>query len=102
MQSVDVVLKPLGSSTEQLPVFIEAKSMTDKVNPNKRQKEEAQKAASLRRKWGSTGETVHFLLLLGGTVPKRYLIVERDSGLDWIWEHRVEDLGPFLSAIVSS
>jgi hypothetical protein len=96
-QSVDVVVKPFGTSDRQLPIFIEAKSMSDVVNPNKRQKEEAQKAASLRRKWERPDDRVNFILLLGGTVPRRYLTVERDSGLDWFWEHRVSDLDLVLS-----
>jgi type II restriction enzyme len=75
-----------------LPIFLEAKSMTDEVNPNKRQKEEAQKVESARRRWQTPDEKLNFILLLGGTVPKRYLQVEAGSDLDWIWEHRVEDL----------
>jgi hypothetical protein len=101
-QSVDVVVKPFGSNDQQLPIFIEAKSMSDVVNPNKRQKEEAQKAASLRRKWERPDDRVNFILLLGGTVPRRYLAVERDSGLDWFWEHRVTDLDLVLSQFGSS
>lgn len=97
LQSVDVVIKPFGATTDQLPLFIEAKSMSDVVNPNKRQKEEAQKAASLRRRWERSDDRVNFILLLGGTVPHRYLTVERDSGLDWFWEHRVEDLDLVLN-----
>jgi hypothetical protein len=41
-------------------------------------------------------EKLNFVLLLGGTVPRRYLEVEAGSGLDWIWEHRVQDLSALL------
>lgn len=100
-QSVDVMIMPRGAQHGSLPVFMEAKSMTDKVNPNKRQKEEAQKAAGLRARWELPGEKLNFVLLLGGTVPRRYLTVERDCGLDWVWEHRIQDLGVLLASLGS-
>lgn len=92
MQTVDALIKPFTKSENLLPIFLEAKSMTDEVNPNKRQKEEAQKVESARRRWQTESERLNFVLLLGGTVPKRYLQVEAGSDLDWIWEHRVQDL----------
>jgi transcriptional regulator with XRE-family HTH domain len=91
-QTVDALIKPFSPSDDLLPIFLEAKSMTDEVNPNKRQKEEAQKVESARRRWQTPEERLNFVLLLGGTVPKRYLQVEAGSDLDWVWEHRVEDL----------
>jgi len=96
MQTVDALIKPFSNSDSLLPIFLEAKSMTDEVNPNKRQKEEAQKVESAKRRWQLENERLNFVLLLGGTVPKRYLQVEAGSDLDWIWEHRVEDLDLLL------
>ena len=96
MQTVDALIKPFSKSDDLLPIFLEAKSMTDEVNPNKRQKEEAQKVESAKRRWQLENERLNFVLLLGGTVPKRYLQVEAGSDLDWIWEHRVEDLDLLL------
>jgi type II restriction enzyme len=95
-QTVDALIKPFSVSKNLLPIFLEAKSMTDEVNPNKRQKEEAQKVESARRRWQEKSERLNFILLLGGTVPRRYLEVEAGSDLDWIWEHRIEDLGLLL------
>lgn len=97
MQTVDALIKPFSQADNILPIFLEAKSMTDEVNPNKRQKEEAQKVESARRRWQTNSERLNFVLLLGGTVPKRYLEVEAGSDLDWIWEHRVEDLRVLLN-----
>jgi type II restriction enzyme len=90
------LIMPFSKSGGLLPIFLEAKSMTDEVNPNKRQKEEAQKVDNVRRKWQDKSERLNFILLLGGTVPRRYLEVEAGSGLDWIWEHRVNDLNRLL------
>lgn len=95
-QNVDTLIMPISKSGNFLPIFLEAKSMTDEVNPNKRQKEEAQKVDNVRRRWQTSEEKLNFVLLLGGTVPRRYLEVEAGSGLDWIWEHRVQDLGTLL------
>lgn len=95
-QNVDTLIMPISKSKNVLPIFLEAKSMTDEVNPNKRQKEEAQKVDNVRRKWQKPGERLNFVLLLGGTVPRRYLEVEAGSGLDWIWEHRIQDLDGLL------
>ena len=95
-QNVDTLIMPFSKSPGVLPIFLEAKSMTDEVNPNKRQKEEAQKVDNVRRKWQGKDERLNFVLLLGGTVPRRYLEVEAGSGLDWIWEHRVHDLDKLL------
>lgn len=100
-QTVDALIKPFSKSDNLLPIFLEAKSMTDEVNPNKRQKEEAQKVESARRRWQTNGEKLNFILLLGGTVPRRYLEVEAGSDLDWIWEHRVEDLEKLLEWYVT-
>ncbi len=96
-QNVDTLIMPKTNLKSVLPIFLEAKSMTDEVNPNKRQKEEAQKVDNVRRRWQSNNEKLNFVLLLGGTVPKRYLEVEAGSGLDWIWEHRIEDLKILLN-----
>lgn len=98
-QNVDVLIKPHKADKNELPIFVEAKSMTDEVNPNKRQKEEAQKVNNLKRMWEMRNpKPVVYVLLLGGTVPRRYLEVEAGSGLDWVWEHRVEDLRQLLDA----
>lgn len=98
-QNVDVLIKPHNASREELPIFMEAKSMTDEVNPNKRQKEEAQKVNNLKRMFGEDNQKpLVYILLIGGTVPRRYLEVEAGSGIDWIWEHRIGDLLPLLQA----
>ncbi len=102
-QNVDVLIKPHGAIRKELPIFMEAKSMTDEVNPNKRQKEEAQKVNNLKRMWADRNRRpLVYVLLLGGTVPRRYLEVEAGSGIDWVWEHRISDLLPLLQAFDST
>lgn len=86
---IDVVVKPAGSKEKELPVFIEAKSAGDFTNTNKRRKEEATKVAQLKQNYG---EGVRFVLFLCGYFDTGYLGYEAAEGIDWIWEHRIDDL----------
>jgi hypothetical protein len=80
------------SLTEQMKGFIEAKSAGDFTNTNKRRKEEAQKMNQLRDTYG---ENVRYLLFLCGYFDSGYLGYEAAEGIDWVWEHRIEDLEEF-------
>jgi hypothetical protein len=96
LNPVDVILMPI-TDAEILPIFIEAKSMTDKANPNKRQKEEGKKIQNLRKRWKKNDDDPFiYVLLIGGTIPKRYLQTEENQGIDWIFEDRPADLDPLL------
>ena len=55
---------------------------------NKRRKEEAQKFAGLRK---YHGPDVQMILFLCGYFDAAYLGYEAAEGLDWVWEHRVDD-----------
>jgi hypothetical protein len=87
---IDVVVRPLQSRNGELPIFIEAKSAGDFTNTNKRRKEEATKVSQLRENYG---EEVRFILFLCGYFDTGYLGYEAAEGIDWVWEHRVDDLG---------
>lgn len=89
---VDVVVMPHGAQPPSLPLMIEAKSAGDYTNTNKRRKEEATKVDQLRRKYG-TG--VQYILFLCGYFDSKYLHYEADKGIDWVWEHRIDDLTEF-------
>jgi hypothetical protein len=86
---IDVVLKPRASHVNDLPILMEAKSAGDFTNTNKRQKEELTKARQLRE---SLGEKVELILFLCGYFDANYLAYEATENIDWIWEHRMEDL----------
>ncbi len=85
---VDAVIMPRTSSSK-LPILIEAKSAGDFTNTNKRRKEEAIKITQLKNTYG---ETVSFSLFLCGYFDSGYLGYEAAEGIDWIWEHRIDDL----------
>ena len=87
---VDAVVMPKAAKTGDLPVLIEAKSAGDFTNVNKRKKEEATKMNQLRRTYGNN---VRYILFLCGYFDSSYLGYEAAEGIDWVWEHRINDLG---------
>jgi len=89
---IDASVKPKSSIMSDLPVFIEAKSAGDFTNVNKRRKEEAIKMSQLRSTYGNQ---VKFNLFLCGYFDSGYLGYEAAEGIDWVWEHRIDDLAGF-------
>lgn len=86
---VDAVVLPACARKGDLPILIEAKSAGDFTNVNKRRKEEAQKIEQLRRQYGVD---VPFVLFLCGYFDPGYLGYEAAERIDWVWEHRIDDL----------
>jgi len=89
---VDAAIRPKNPRRKQLPLLVEAKSAGDFTNVNKRRKEEAIKIAQLRR---THGKRVQYVLFLCGYFDSGYLGYEAAEGIDWVWEHRIDDLGKF-------
>lgn len=86
---IDVVAQPISAKQDRLPVLIEAKSAGDFTNTNKRRKEEATKVHQLQ---AALGKDVCFALFLCGYFGSDYLGYEAAEGIDWVWEHRIDDL----------
>jgi len=86
---IDLVVQPKKATKGRLPVMIEAKSAGDFTNTNKRRKEEATKIRQLQATYG---RGVRFILFLCGYFGSDYLGYEAAEGIDWVWEHRIEDL----------
>jgi XamI restriction endonuclease len=86
---IDVVIQPKKRRNDRLPVLIEAKSAGDFTNTNKRRKEEAAKVHQLQ---AAFGKDVSFILFLCGYFGSDYLGYEAAEGIDWVWEHRIDDL----------
>lgn len=89
---IDVVIMPQKARSQDLPILIEAKSAGDFTNTNKRRKEEAVKMTLLRANYG---KEVQFNLFLCGYFDSGYLGYEAAEGIDWVWEHRIDDLALF-------
>ncbi len=90
--STDAVIMPKQAKPGEYPLLIEAKSAGDFTNTNKRRKEEAIKAAQLRN---SFGNSVRYVLFLCGYFDAAYLGYEAAEGIDWIWEHRIDEFVEF-------
>ena len=86
---IDAVIQPRKAKLPHLPILIEAKSAGDFTNVNKRRKEEAIKINYLK---ATHGDDVVFVLFLCGYFDAAYLGYEAAEGIDWIWEHRAQDL----------
>jgi hypothetical protein len=89
---IDTAVMPLTAKPGELPLMIEAKSAGDFTNTNKRRKEEAQKVNQLRYTFPSG---VRFILFLCGYFDSGYLGYEAGEMIDWVWEHRIDDLAKF-------
>jgi hypothetical protein len=89
---VDVVIMLKQAKEGSLPLLIEAKSAGDFTNPNKRRKEEAIKISQLQTTYG---KDVRYILFLCGYFDSGYLGYEAAEGIDWVWEHRIDDLIAF-------
>ena len=90
--SVDTVIMPKSSRKNRLPLLLEAKSAGDYANVNKRRKEEAAKNRQLRSTYGKEARLVLFLC---GYFDSGYLGYEAAENIDWVWEHRIDDLSEF-------
>lgn len=89
---IDTVVMPKRAKAGELPLLIEAKSAGDFTNVNKRRKEEAAKVSQLRVTYGAK---VRFILFLCGYFDTGYLGYEAAERIDWVWEHRIEELAKF-------
>ncbi|MBU6400148.1 MAG: XamI family restriction endonuclease [Verrucomicrobia bacterium] len=86
---IDAVIMPKTANRGQFPIFFEAKSAGDFTNTNKRRKEEAVKMGQLRATYG---DRVRYNLFLCGYFDSGYLGYEAAEGIDWVWEHRIDDI----------
>jgi hypothetical protein len=89
---VDAVIMRRDAKEGEFPLLVEAKSAGDFTNTNKRRKEEAQKVNQLRHTYGAD---VEFMLFLCGYFDSGYLGYEAAEGIDWVWEHRIDDFQEF-------
>ena len=83
---IDVVIQ--SSTIQDKPLLIECKSAGDFTNTNKRRKEEAVKINQLKSTYG---DDIKFCLFLCGYFDTGYLGYEAAEGIDWVWEHRIND-----------
>jgi type II restriction enzyme len=86
--SIDAMIQPRKLRPDKLPILVEAKSAGDFTNTNKRRKEKSKKISQLQ---DTFGRNVCYVLFLCGYFDAGYLGYEAQDGIDWVWEHRIED-----------
>jgi hypothetical protein len=86
--SIDALIQPRALRANRLPIMVEAKSAGDFTNTNKRRKEEAKKISQLK---ATFGPDILYIVFLCGYFDSGYLGYEAADGIDWIWEHRLQD-----------
>jgi XamI restriction endonuclease len=89
---VDAVIMRKTAQRGDRPLLVEAKSAGDFTNVNKRRKEEARKVQQLNATYSNT---IEFVLFLCGYFDTGYLGYEAAEGIDWVWEHRIDDFAEF-------
>lgn len=89
---VDAIIMRKDAKPGDFPALFEAKSAGDFTNTNKRAKEETTKIKQLKATYGPN---ITFDLLLGGYFQKQFLKDVMSVDIDWVWEHRIEDLEHF-------
>ena len=100
---IDVLVKPKGSTTDKLPVFIEAKSVADQDNGHKRMEEALAKHQKLKKKQPKNkSEPFVYMVLVGGTFTKTNLTTLESAGIDWVFEDNLEALDTLLDWYQSS
>jgi len=86
--SVDAMIQPHILRRDKCPIMVEAKSAGVFTNTNKRRKEEAKKISQLKATYG---KDICYIVFLCGYFDAGYLGYEAQDGIDWVWEHRMDD-----------
>ncbi|GAP93892.1 XamI family restriction endonuclease [Leptolyngbya sp. NIES-2104] len=89
---IDAVIMRKTAQPGDYPLLVEAKSAGDFTNVNKRRKEEAKKVQQLNATYGNT---IEFVLFLCGYFDSGDLGYFAAEGIDWVWEHRIDDFAGF-------
>ncbi len=86
---IDVAIMPQQSNAGDAPLLMDARSSGDYAKSNRRRIEDGAKLALLR---GAYGAGARLVLFLSGYFDSGYLGYIAAEGIDWVWEHRVNDL----------
>ncbi len=93
---VNAVIKRLSAKDGDFPLLVKAKSAGDFTNTNKRRKEEAQKVTQRHSTYGPGIEFIMFLCgYFDSGYDSGYLGYGAAEGINWVWEHRIDDLQAF-------
>ena len=86
---IDVMIRPKTRHHCPYPIMIEVKAFGTFAIARRQWEEDAAKIQQLRETYG---ESIQLILFLAGCIDASYLGYTAAEGLDWVWEHRIEDL----------
>jgi hypothetical protein len=89
----DCLVKPIRTNKRVRPFVIEVKSSGNATTTAIQRRKEARKFTQLKERYGNN---VGFILLFCGHFDSGYLGYVGAEGIDWIWEHRLDDLDGLL------
>jgi XamI restriction endonuclease len=89
MTNVDVLIHRKRSHAGRLPLLLDVKSSENFAMAKKRAGEGGEKLHRLRMTYG---RSVTFVQILSGYFDSGYLGKQAAEGVDWIWQHRLNDI----------
>ena len=89
------LVKPIRTSKRDCLFVIEVKSSGNATTTLIWRRKEAEKFEQLKEHYG---KNIGFILLFCGHFDPGYLGYVGAEGIDWVWEHRLDDLGAYLSS----
>lgn len=93
---IDCMVKPIRTSKRGQPFVLEIKSSGNATTTSRWCKKEAQQFTQLEERYG---ENIGFILLFCGYFDPGYLGYVAAEGIDWVWEHRLDDLRGLLPGV---
>ncbi|MHB8843194.1 MAG: XamI family restriction endonuclease [Nitrospirota bacterium] len=87
--SLDCLVMPIRTSKRVKPLVIEIKSSGNATTSLIWRRKEVEKFEKLKERYGNN---VEFILLFCGLFDPGYLGFVAAEGIDWVWEHRLNDL----------
>jgi hypothetical protein len=87
--SCDVLIRPEHVALRVAATLLDVRSTPKPTFTSTGRGADAIKLRELRLTYG---ESVAYLLMLGGSFDPGYLGIQAAEGLDWVWEHRLTDL----------
>lgn len=89
---IDAVIMPKTAKAKQLPLLFKIQSVDGFRKTNKFRKDNSVIMMQIHNIFG---KGIKFNLLLCGYFDTSYLGCEAAEGIDWVWEHRIDDLALF-------
>ena len=90
---IDCLVKPIRTSKRDKPFVIELKASGNARTTTILRRKEARKFTQLKERYGVN---IGFVLLFCGHFDPGYLGYVGAEWIDWIWEHRLDDLSGLL------